>query len=66
MLGSPWPGTPSETLGALIRSHQIDHTVNKTITTLVRNDLIVVDDVGLLPVNETDAEAFYRVVDAAY
>ena len=29
-------------------------------------DLIIVDDIGLLPVSEDAAEGFYRLVDAAY
>lgn len=55
-----------ESLGHLVQAHTIDNTVNKTITTLVRNDLIVIDDIGLLPVTDVAAQAFYRVVDAAY
>ncbi|MFE6130434.1 ATP-binding protein [Streptomyces sp. NPDC056437] len=31
-----------------------------------RADLSVVDDIGLLPVGEYAAEAFYRTIDAAY
>ena len=31
-----------------------------------RADLIVIDDVGLLPVAADAAEAFYRIIDAAY
>jgi DNA replication protein DnaC len=40
--------------------------VAKAINRLVRVDLIVVDDVGLLPVAQDAAEALFRVVDAAY
>lgn len=47
-----------ESLGNLVRAHTVDHTVAKSITALVRNDLIVIDDIGLLPVSEIAAQAF--------
>ena len=31
-----------------------------------RQDLIVIDDIGLLPVADDAAEGLYRIVDAAY
>ncbi|HUP86915.1 MAG TPA: ATP-binding protein [Acidimicrobiales bacterium] len=31
-----------------------------------RAELIVIDDIGMLPAGQEAAEAFYRVVDAAY
>ncbi|WP_275542268.1 ATP-binding protein [Brachybacterium vulturis] len=31
-----------------------------------RADLIVVDDIGMLPAGQAAAEAFYRLVDATY
>lgn len=55
-----------ETLGQRINAHRIDHTIHKAITKIMRADLICIDDVGLLPVSKDDAEAFYRVVAAAY
>lgn len=33
---------------------------------IMRADVIVIDDIGLLPVTTETAEALYRVVDAAY
>ena len=33
---------------------------------LIRTDLIIIDDIGLLPVSPDAAEGFYRLVDAAY
>ena len=33
---------------------------------LIRADLVVIDDVGLLPVSADAAEALFRVIDAAY
>ena len=32
----------------------------------MRSDVIIIDDIGLLPVAAETAEALYRVVDAAY
>jgi DNA replication protein DnaC len=55
-----------ETLAALIGRHRPDQSVSKAIGRLIRADLIVVDDIGLLPVSAEAAEALFRVVDAAY
>ena len=33
---------------------------------ICRSELIVIDDIGQLPAGQEAAEAFYRVVDAAY
>ena len=33
---------------------------------ICRAELIVIDDIGMLPAGQDAAEAFYRVVDAAY
>jgi DNA replication protein DnaC len=55
-----------ETLAALLRRHRADDSVNKAIGKLIRADLIIIDDVGLLPVATDAAEALFRVVDAAY
>jgi hypothetical protein len=54
-----------ETLAALVRRHRPDDTVHKAIGQLIRSDLIVIDDVGLLPISPAEAEALFRVVDAA-
>jgi len=45
---------------------RIDDGVNKAIGKLIRVDLVVVDEVGLLPMSADAAEALFRVVDAAY
>lgn len=58
--------TTLEDLGQLCRRHRIDDSVAKAITRLLRTDLIVVDDIGLLPAGADAAEAFYRLIDAAY
>ncbi len=55
-----------ETLAALFRRHRADDSVSKAISKLIRSDLILLDDVGLLPVSPDAAEALFRVVDAAY
>ncbi len=53
-------------LGALVRRHRADDTVARAISRITRADLIVVDDIGMLPVGPDAAEGFYRLVDAAY
>ena len=55
-----------EALGILIRRHRADDSVTKAITRILRADLVVVDDIGLLPVAPDAAEGLYRLVDAAY
>lgn len=55
-----------EHLGNLIRRHGADDTASKAIRRIMRADVIVIDDIGLLPVATETAEALYRVVDAAY
>lgn len=55
-----------ETLAATINKAKVDATINKTVARICRSDLIVVDDIGMLPATQEAAEAFYRVVDAAY
>jgi DNA replication protein DnaC len=55
-----------ETLAELLRRHRADDTVTKAIGKLIRADLVVIDDVGLLPVSADAAEALFRVIDAAY
>jgi DNA replication protein DnaC len=55
-----------ETLAQLVHRHRADDSVTKAIGKLIRSDLIIIDDVGLLPVSTEAAEALFRVVDAAY
>lgn len=55
-----------ESLAALVRRHRADDSVAKAIGKLIRADLVIVDDVGMLPVAAEAAEALFRVVDAAY
>ena len=55
-----------EALGALVRRHRADDTTGRAIKRILRADVIIIDDIGLLPVANETAEALYRVVDAAY
>lgn len=55
-----------EQLGVLVGRHRADDSVSKAISRVLRADLVVVDDVGLLPVAQDAAEGLYRLVDAAY
>ena len=55
-----------EALGVLVRRHRADDSVTKSITRILRADLVIVDDIGLLPVGPDAAEGLYRLVDAAY
>ena len=55
-----------ESLAAVFRAHRADDSVSKAITKLIRSDLILIDDVGMLPVSADAADALFRVVDAAY
>jgi DNA replication protein DnaC len=55
-----------ESLGVLVRRHRADDTVTRAIARILRADLVVVDDIGLLAVGPDAAEGLYRLVDAAY
>jgi len=55
-----------ETLTIAVGRAKVDASVARVIARICRSDLIVVDDIGQLPAGQDAAEAFYRVVDAAY
>jgi DNA replication protein DnaC len=55
-----------ETLTQTIAKAKVDASVARTVARICRSDLIVVDDIGMLPAGQDAAEAFYRVIDAAY
>jgi DNA replication protein DnaC len=55
-----------ESLTAAIGRVGADGSVARTIAKITRADLIVVDDIGMLPAGQAAAEALYRVVDPAY
>jgi DNA replication protein DnaC len=55
-----------ETLTASLAKAKVDGSLARTVARICRSDLIVVDDIGMLPAGPDAAEAFYRIVDAAY
>ena len=55
-----------EALGVLVRRHRADDSVTTAVARVLRADIVVVDDIGLLPVGPDAAEGLYRLVDAAY
>jgi DNA replication protein DnaC len=55
-----------ETLTATIGKAKADASIARTVARICRSDLIAVDDIGMLPAGQDAAEAFYRIVDAAY
>ena len=57
------------TLGTLtqaITRSKVDASTAKVIQRICRADLIVVDNIGMLPAGQAEAEALYRIADAAY
>jgi DNA replication protein DnaC len=55
-----------ESLTAAVGRAAADGSTARAITKITRADLIVVDDIGMLPAGQAAAEALYRLVDAAY
>ncbi len=55
-----------ESLGVLVRRHRADDSVTKAIARILRAELVLIDDIGLLPVSTDAAEGLYRLIDAAY
>lgn len=55
-----------ETLTTAIGRSKVDGSTARTVAKICRADLIVIDDIGMLPAGDDAAEAFYRIVDAAY
>ena len=55
-----------EALGQIVRRGRANDTTGRLIKRIMRADVIVIDDIGLLPVAAETAEALYRVIDAAY
>jgi DNA replication protein DnaC len=56
----------SDTLSRMIRAAKLTDGLNQAITKLNRFDLLVIDDLGLLPIDIEVSEAIYRVIEAAY
>lgn len=55
-----------EQLGTLVARHRVDDSIMKALKPVLRCDLVIVDDIGLLPVADDAAEGLYRLIDAAY
>jgi DNA replication protein DnaC len=55
-----------EDLGVLVRRHRVDDTIAKALGPVLRSELVVVDDIGALPISPDAAEGLYRLVDIAY
>lgn len=55
-----------ETLTAAVGKAKVDGSVARAISKICGCDLIVVDDIGMLPTGQDAAEAFYRIIDAAH
>lgn len=55
-----------EDLGALVRRHRVDDSIAKASPPILRAQLVIVDDIGLLPISADAAEGLYRLIDAAY
>lgn len=53
-----------ESLTAHLGRATADNTVSKAVAKITRCDLIIIDDIGMLPSGQAAAEAFYRVIDA--
>ena len=43
-----------------------DNSVGRVIDTMLRNELILIDEVGFAPLDDTGAQLLFRVVAAAY
>jgi DNA replication protein DnaC len=57
--------TAADLVETLYRS-LADNTVGKTIETLLRNDLLILDEVGFAPLDDTGTQLLFRLVAAAY
>lgn len=55
-----------ESLTLALGRAKVDASVPKVIARICRCELIVIDDIGMLPAGQDATEAFFRVVDAAY
>jgi len=57
--------TAADLIEALYRG-LADNTVGKLIDTLLRNDLIIVDELGFAPLDDTGSQLLFRFINAAY
>jgi DNA replication protein DnaC len=57
--------TAAELIETLYRG-LADNSVGRVIDTLLRNELIIIDEVGFAPLDDTGAQLLFRVIAAAY
>ena len=55
-----------ESLTTIKSKAAVDGSTNRIIGKITGADLIVIDKIGMLPSGQAAAEAFYRLIDAAY
>jgi DNA replication protein DnaC len=55
-----------ESLTQTIGRSKVDASTARVVARICRADLIVIDDIGMLPAGQAEAEALYRIADAAY
>lgn len=55
-----------ETLAQMMATAKLTDTLPGTLGKLKRLDLIVIDDIGILPIDSDGSQALYRVIEAAY
>ena len=57
--------TAADLVDTLYRS-LADNSVGRTIDTLLRNDLIIIDELGFAPLDDTGGQLLFRFIAAAY
>ena len=65
-LAAPWPGSPPRNSARWCAATTPRLDQQGDPPRITRADLIVVDDIGMLPVGEDATDALYRLVDARY
>ena len=55
-----------ETLTPTINRSKVDASTAKVVQRICGAELIVIDDIGMLPTGQAEAEALYRIADVAY
>ena len=64
MTAAPPPLAPD--LAETLYRGLADNSAGKVIDSLLRNDLVLIDEVGFAPLDDTGAQLLFRVVAAAY
>jgi DNA replication protein DnaC len=57
--------TAADLVGTLYRS-LADNSVGRVIETILRADLVIIDEVGFTPLDDTGAQLLFRFIAAAY